>query len=192
MVVFVHGTAAFRHQSLHQTVHWASRGFVVVAADHHGLKLGDILAPFTNNRDDRPERSRDLEADLDAIFAALTEPSGELAFLSGRVDTERMAVAGHSAGGNAAAEAAGREGVQLVIPMASLRRRPSKKCCTVAMVASASPRSSTGSPMSRSCARNAERDPQRRLPAPTECNDGQFSRVTTWSSPVRSPETSTR
>ena len=34
VVLFVHGTASFRHQSLHQVTHWASRGFVVVAADH--------------------------------------------------------------------------------------------------------------------------------------------------------------
>ena len=42
-VVFVHGTAGFRSQSLEIVTHWASRGFVVIAADHPGLYLGDLI-----------------------------------------------------------------------------------------------------------------------------------------------------
>lgn len=37
VIIFVHGTAGFRSQSLELTTHWASRGFVVLAADHPGL-----------------------------------------------------------------------------------------------------------------------------------------------------------
>ncbi|MBL8718411.1 MAG: hypothetical protein JNL79_20685 [Myxococcales bacterium] len=44
LVLFIHGTAAFRTQSASQATHWASRGFVVVAADHPGIGLQDILA----------------------------------------------------------------------------------------------------------------------------------------------------
>ncbi|HEX9104448.1 MAG TPA: hypothetical protein VF997_19690, partial [Polyangia bacterium] len=33
LVVFIHGTAAFRTQSLTFMTHWASRGFIVVSAD---------------------------------------------------------------------------------------------------------------------------------------------------------------
>ena len=44
VLVFVHGTAGFRTQSLSQLTHLASRGFVVLAADHPGLMLADILA----------------------------------------------------------------------------------------------------------------------------------------------------
>ena len=43
-VVFVHGTASFRTQSLTQMTHWASRGFVVLAADHPKIRLKDLLA----------------------------------------------------------------------------------------------------------------------------------------------------
>ncbi|MFT3776599.1 MAG: hypothetical protein QM820_65505 [Minicystis sp.] len=42
-VLFVHGTAGFRTQSLTFMTHWASRGFVVLAADHPGMMLKDIL-----------------------------------------------------------------------------------------------------------------------------------------------------
>jgi hypothetical protein len=117
VVLFVHGTASFRHQSLHQVTHWASRGFVVVAADHPGLRLGDLLAMACGGS----SPSQALSADLDAILAALGQPSGELAFLAGRIDTSRIAVTGHSAGGGAAAAASTKPGVRVVISMAGNR-----------------------------------------------------------------------
>ena len=39
VVLFIHGTAAFRTQSLTQMTHWASRGFVVLSADHPKIRL---------------------------------------------------------------------------------------------------------------------------------------------------------
>lgn len=91
-IVFVHGTAGFRTQSLHHMEHWASRGFVVLAADHPGLYLGDML-DF--------QLQRDLPADLDALVSALAVPAGDLAFLSGHVDATHLGMVGHSAGGGA-------------------------------------------------------------------------------------------
>ncbi|GMV17809.1 MAG: hypothetical protein HS104_26450 [Polyangiaceae bacterium] len=91
-VIFVHGTAGFRTQSLEQMEHWASRGFVVLAADHPGLYLKDMLVFQTQ---------RDLDGDLNAVVAALGSTSGELAFLAGRLDATRIGMAGHSAGGGA-------------------------------------------------------------------------------------------
>ncbi len=114
VVLFVHGTASFRHQSLHQVTHWASRGFVVVAADHPGLKLGDLLSMACGGS----PPAQNLSGDLDAIIAALGAPAGDLGFLGGHIDTTRMAVAGHSAGGSAAAAAATKPGVRTVISMA--------------------------------------------------------------------------
>lgn len=115
VIVFVHGTAAFRHQSVHQTAHWASRGFVVVAADHPGLMLGDLLAQFCP---DDPSGAQNLSGDIDAMLAAIAAPAGSLAFLAGKVDAGRVGVIGHSAGGSAAANASGKPGVRVVASLA--------------------------------------------------------------------------
>lgn len=115
VVVFVHGTAAFRHQSVHQATHWASRGFVVIAADHPGLMLGDLLAQFCP---DDPSGAQDIPGDLDAMLGALAAPTGSLAFLAGKVAMDRVAVIGHSAGGSAAANASTRPGVRVVASLA--------------------------------------------------------------------------
>lgn len=117
VILFVHGTASFRHQSLHQVTHWASRGFVVVAADHPGLKLGDLLAMSCGGS--APAQA--LSADLDAEIAALGAPSGDLAFLASHIDMTRLAIGGHSAGASAAAGAASKPGVRTVISMAGNR-----------------------------------------------------------------------
>ncbi|MBK9034845.1 MAG: hypothetical protein IPL61_26880 [Myxococcales bacterium] len=114
-VVFVHGTAAFRHQSLPIVTHWASRGFVVIAADHPGLILGDILTMLCP---DTPTGARDLAGDVAAEIAALGAPTDDLAFLAGHVDATRIGVAGHSAGAGVAASSTALPGVRVVISMA--------------------------------------------------------------------------
>ncbi|MBA3502546.1 MAG: alpha/beta fold hydrolase [Myxococcota bacterium] len=121
VIVFVHGTASFRHQSLHQTTHWASRGFVVIAADHPGLMLGDLLAQFCP---DEPSGAQNLTADIDAILAAIAAPTGELGFLAGKIDPARVGIVGHSAGGSAAARAAGKPGVRVVASLAGNASAP--------------------------------------------------------------------
>ena len=90
VIIFAHGTAGFRHQSLAQMTHWASHGFVVAAVDHPGLKLGDLLA-FSFDQD--------LTADLNTLYAALENLEGDWAFLEGFIDLQRLGAAGHSAGG---------------------------------------------------------------------------------------------
>lgn len=110
VVIFLHGTAGFRTQSLQHVTHWASRGFVVFAADHPGLMLGDLLQlKFGAKQAD----------DAKAILAALRSPSGDMAFLQGAVDLERVAVSGHSAGGSALADLGKEAGIQVLIPMAA-------------------------------------------------------------------------
>jgi predicted dienelactone hydrolase len=116
IIIFVHGTASWETQSLTQMVHWASRGFVVVSARHPGLFLGDTLAlicPFDATG------VQDLGGDISAMLNEIRKPTADLAFLSGYIDADRMALTGHSAGGYAVTEEHDLEGVQVVIPMAS-------------------------------------------------------------------------
>lgn len=115
VVVFVHGTASWRTQSLTQLTHWASRGFVVVSSDHAGLWLRDTLGLACG----LPGVSQDLSGDTDVVLAALANPVGELEFLAERVDLTRVGVSGHSAGGSAAAVQTTKPGVRVSIPMAT-------------------------------------------------------------------------
>lgn len=108
VIIFAHGTAGFRHQSLAQMTHWASHGFVVAAVDHPGLKLGDLLS-FNFDQD--------LATDINTLYSALENPSGDWAFLDGHIDLQRLGAAGHSAGGGAISALTDR--AQVLIPMAS-------------------------------------------------------------------------
>lgn len=110
VVVFVHGTAAFRMQSLSQMTHWASRGFVVVASDHPLLKLADVLAG---------QFGADLPGDVGKVLDALAAQSGDLTFLAGRLALDRIGLAGHSAGGGGIKTLSSRPGVRAILPMAA-------------------------------------------------------------------------
>ena len=109
VVLFIHGTAGFRTQSLTFMTHWASRGFVVLAADHPGINLKDILAGGFGQSD----QAGDARKLLDALVA----PAGDVAFLAGRLDLTNLALAGHSAGGGAIAGFGNQ--ARVLIPMAA-------------------------------------------------------------------------
>jgi hypothetical protein len=115
VVIFIHGLASWRAQSASLMTHWASRGFVVASSDHPGLKMADMLGLACG----LPAVSQDLSGDTDRLLAALGDPSGDLAFLAGLIDTDRVAIAGHSAGGDIAASQAAKPSVRVSIAMGS-------------------------------------------------------------------------
>lgn len=100
VIVFVHGTAGVRTQSLEQMTHWASRGFVVLAADHPGLWLQDVLRTACLQGMAR----RDVEGDVRRLVGAIQTSTAPLGFLGDRLDGSRIGMAGHSAGGGAISE----------------------------------------------------------------------------------------
>lgn len=113
VILFVHGTAGFRTQSLPHMTHWASRGFVVIAADHPGLWLADLLGIACGNGN----VPQDLQGDLDLLVAAVRGEVGGLEGFAGRLDPERIATTGHSAGGMAVSSTG--DFARVVIPMAA-------------------------------------------------------------------------
>jgi hypothetical protein len=111
VVVFVHGTVGFRTQTLSQMTHWASRGFVVLSAEHPQISLADYLGEnfaFGTQSDD-----------VTALLDALPRLEGEASFLQGHLDLDRVGLSGHSAGGAAVARVEGRPGIRVRIPMAA-------------------------------------------------------------------------
>jgi len=100
VIVFIHGTAGFRTQSLPLMTHWASRGFVVLAADHPGLRLAAMLNMLCAG----PTETRDLEGDVQRLLAAVRGEAPGLEFAEGIIDAERIGMSGHSAGGFAVAD----------------------------------------------------------------------------------------
>lgn len=113
VIVFVHGTAGFRTQSLHHMIHWASRGFVVLAADHPGLTLGDLLGSLCGET--APQQS--LAADVASVLTAARGDAPGLEWLQPHVDSDRVGLSGHSAGGRAVGGLA--DVGQVIVPMAA-------------------------------------------------------------------------
>jgi acetyl esterase/lipase len=135
IVINIHGTASFRIANGSTLAHWASRGFVVLSADYPGLFLADQLCAATMG----PPKGgttpgctcaqtgdKDIPGDVKAQLAALDSPAGDLAFLAGHVDVERVGISGHSQGGCVAAGLSTLPHVKVVIPMTgSLQVLPS-------------------------------------------------------------------
>jgi len=111
-ILFIHGTASFRTASLTQAVHWASRGFVVIAADHPYIQLKQLKQNFLGALLAKQAR------DGANIIKQLHESPDQIAFLRQHIDLNRIGVAGHSAGGFAAGTLHSIPGVRVIIPMA--------------------------------------------------------------------------
>jgi len=123
VIVYIHGTAAFRTTSLGMMTHLASRGFIVVAADHLGMYMPDWLSgddpddecvgelPATNS--DYTRFGDEAGNLIDAVAAA----TGEWSFIEGTADGSRAGATGHSAGGVATAFGVTHPSVQVLVPM---------------------------------------------------------------------------
>lgn len=98
IAMFIHGTAAYKTASVNQQAHWASRGFVVIAASHPGIQLFDLLNIFNIVPPPNTDQAGDGRGMLDALANIAEHPT--LSFLEGRLDNSRVGVAGHSAGGS--------------------------------------------------------------------------------------------
>jgi predicted dienelactone hydrolase len=108
VVAFSHGLSGHRRQSSFLTTHLASHGYVVVAPDHVGNTLGDLILAFTTQDADAVaaasvqssfDRPGDLVASLDAVLASDVV----------HAVSSRVGVFGHSFGGWAALQVVSRD-----------------------------------------------------------------------------------
>ena len=96
VVMFSHGSGGIRMQSTFFTVALASHGYVVVAPDHIGNTLSDIIIDGDLTAETLLESLGDRTRDLDFIVEHLKD-GGEAA-LASAIDFDRLGVAGHSFG----------------------------------------------------------------------------------------------
>jgi dienelactone hydrolase len=134
VVIYVHGTGAFRTESLHSQTHWASRGFVVFAADHPGIQLRDMLGVLDGIVPPEVKQKDDARGILKSL-SGLPHSAPSFASLAGRLDTSKVGAVGHSAGGFAVDELS--DDADVLIPMAGLAPTvtPARARSTLALAA---------------------------------------------------------
>ncbi len=94
VVLFSHGFTGIRLQSSFLTSHLASHGMIVAAPDHPSRDLPNVLGGTASG--DRQASVDDLLGTLDLVLALGDDPTS---LLAGRIDGDRVATLGHSAGG---------------------------------------------------------------------------------------------
>ncbi len=100
VIVFSHGFGGFNAQSLDLVEHLASRGYAVVATDHAGRRLADVLPclfspPLDGCAIDTDDPGPGQVEDLLDLLGTL----GADHLLAERLDLDLLGLSGHSAGG---------------------------------------------------------------------------------------------
>lgn len=111
VLVFSHGFGGVREQSVSLTTHLASRGYVVVATDHVGRRMEDLLpCVFSPPLDGcNLEMSDDPGVDDVQDLADWVEASAADGWLAGAIDPETLGLFGHSAGAGTTVTAGGED-----------------------------------------------------------------------------------
>lgn len=136
LVLFSHGFGGMRIQSFGLTTHLASRGYVVVAPDHPGRMLTDVLPCIFSP----PLEGCDLsgfgaDPGPDGLAAALewADQASSSGPFEDRIDVGRIGVMGHSAGaGSATIFAADEARVDALAPLSG-GDVPSRELATLRM-----------------------------------------------------------
>ena len=122
VMLYIHGLGSMRVASLTTMALWASRGFIVVAADHPGDMLTDFLASFgaLEGCSSPTPAGGDMASEANSVLAAFKAKQAGFDFFGDRADLTRLALGGHSQGGGTVAGMAGTPGVKVIITLAPL------------------------------------------------------------------------
>ncbi len=121
IILFSHGSGGIRFQSIFQTVHLASHGYVVVSVDHTGNTLYDLFldnqAQSTKNLAQAAiYRPQDVKFMLEAMKKRNEDPNSRFHKL---LNTQEIGVTGHSFGGMTSILVLAQiEGIKVSIPQA--------------------------------------------------------------------------
>lgn len=128
VVLFSHGSGGTRYQSVFLSERLASHGMVVIAPDHTGNTLADLIF---DRGDDMAQSAVDRPADLSFLIDRIVEDTGEtLPLLSGLMDPDRIGASGHSFGGYTCVALAGGE-LDLDAGRAYCAENPGEMACAL-------------------------------------------------------------
>ncbi len=111
IVLFSHGSTAFRLQSSHIAEHLASWGIVTASTDHPSRDLDNRLGGTSEGQPPAVDQMRSMRT----LLTTLDDDP----ILGGVLDNERVALGGHSAGGGTISEVALDEGILGYVSYAS-------------------------------------------------------------------------
>ncbi|WP_444851304.1 alpha/beta hydrolase family protein [Neoaquamicrobium sediminum] len=98
VIIFSHGNGQSLHAYGPLADHWAAHGFVVIQPTH----LDSRILGLAGDDPRRPQFWRFREEDMAAVLNGLDHIESEVQIRQGRLDRSRIAVAGHSWGGQTA------------------------------------------------------------------------------------------
>lgn len=105
VIIFSHGGRCDRDRYTHFADHWASHGYVVIQPAH--LDSSSLPPPKIRGMRMMIEAVRTRRLDMVHVLDSLDEIGALVPGLAGRIDTSRVAAAGHSLGGGTALSVTG-------------------------------------------------------------------------------------
>jgi dienelactone hydrolase len=140
LLLFSHGNGGMRSQSVFWCEHLASHGYIVMAPDHTGNCLitfidGEPIV-FSESAEGREIAAKDRPKDLSFLIDSMDRMNkGNDSRFFGRVDLDRIGVAGHSFGGYATTSVADQDPrVKAIAPMAGVAPTRTRYDCPVMVV----------------------------------------------------------